>query len=70
MLSFEELVKEVNKYGKALFSEHKDDCKEIIENYLGQDATIKDATKKQTPQLEMILSDLQDLAKDNDIKVE
>jgi hypothetical protein len=34
------------------------------------DATIKDATKKQTPQLEMILSDLQDLAKDNDIKVE
>ena len=69
-LSFEELVKEVNKYGKALFSEHKDDCKEIIENYLGQDATIKDATKKQTPQLEMILSDLQDLAKDNDIKVE
>ena len=39
-------------------------------NNLGEDVKITDTTKKQIPQLEMVLFDLKNLAKDKGIKVE
>ncbi len=67
--TYDEIMAEINKYGKALYNDFKQETIDIIAEYLGQDASLKNATKKQMQQLEMILSDLQDLAEENNISV-
>lgn len=66
----EEIIAEINKYGKALFKEYKAQCQDIIEEHLGVDAKVSETTKKQIPQLEMVLFDLQELADDRGVVVE
>lgn len=66
--TYEEIILEINELGKKLFSNYKEECTDIIEEYLGEGIGIKNTTKKQLPQLEMILYDLQQLAKNNGIE--
>lgn len=65
----EEIVAEINKYGKALFKQYKEQCTDILEEYLGVDVKVSDTTKKQLPQLEMVLFDLQELADSEGISI-
>jgi len=61
-LSFEELVSEIKEIATQLNKEDRiGEYKEIIEQYLGKDSSVKDATPKQSQQLELILDDLKDL---------
>jgi len=60
--SFEELVSEIKEIATQLNKEDRiGEYKEIIEQYLGKDSSVKDATPKQSQQLELILDDLKDL---------
>ena len=57
----DELLEEIKPIFKKLSKTHADEVTKIVEEYLGEGARISEATDKQTQQLEMILSDLQDL---------
>jgi len=60
--SFTDLVAEIKTAVVKLRDKGKmDDYKEVVEKYLGKDASVKDATPSQTQQLELIIDDLKDL---------
>ena len=61
-LSFEELQERIKAIALKLNDvDRMDEYKEIVENYLGKDAKVSEATKKQTQQMELILADLESL---------
>ena len=60
-MTYEELIDAIKPIITKLWSKHQSDIKDILEQYLGEGVKLNDTTKKQTPQLEMVLSDLQDL---------
>ncbi len=60
--SFEELTGEIKDIAMKLNADGRiEEYKAIVEQYLGKDGSVKEATKSQTQQLEMILDDLNDL---------
>lgn len=61
VLTYEELLDSIKPLITKLWENNKQEITDIIEEYLGEGTKVSDATKKQCPQLEMILSDLQDL---------
>lgn len=82
---YDEIIAEIGKYTKRLYIPIKEDMKDkeqieaqnknaeitdIVEAHLEVGAKIKDATKKQIPQLEMILFDLQELAEEREIEID
>lgn len=70
--TFESLVTSIKPYAQT-FTKAGDKPKvayvDIVEQHLGVGKKVSEATEKQYPQIEMILFDLQEYAKDNDIKV-
>lgn len=65
----EEILEEIKKYFVAMSKEYKDEVSDCIYKYINEDLKLSETTKKQLPQLEMVLYDLQDLAKDKGIEV-
>lgn len=64
----EEIINEIKPYVNALFEKYPDDVSDIVTRNIG-DIKITDTTKKQIPQLEIILFELQEFAKDNNVKI-
>lgn len=60
-LTYDELLVEIKPLVQSLWTTNQQDVTMIVENYLGVGAKISETSPKQTLQLEMILSDLQDL---------
>ena len=65
--SYDELIAEIEPLMKSLWDSHKEEVADIVEEYLGSNVKVSETTKKQIPQLEMILSDLQDLAEEDEV---
>lgn len=61
ILTYEELIETIEPLIVKLWKDKKQEVSDIVEEYLGIGVKVRDATKRQCPQLEMILSDLQDL---------
>lgn len=60
VLSFEELQEKIKEIALKLNdADRMDEYKEVVENYLGTDGKVSEATKKQQQQLELILNDLE-----------
>lgn len=66
--TYDEIIEEIKSYFSPLWEKHPDEVSEIVEEHLGADSKISDTTKKQMPQLEMILFSLQELAEELDIE--
>lgn len=66
--TYEEILDEIKCYVMPLWGHHATEVSEIIEENLGEGLKISDATKKQLPQLEMVLFDLEELAESLDIE--
>lgn len=62
--TYDEIIEKIKKLFSSLWDNHSDKISEIVEEYLGKDGKISETTKKQMPQLEMILYDLQELNSD------
>lgn len=62
-LSYEDILEEIKPYVKKLHKTNPQDVQDIVDKYLGVGIKISECTKKQMPQLEMILFDLQELDK-------
>lgn len=62
--TYDELLSDIKPYVQKLSKTRIQDVQDIIEKYLGVGVKVSEATKKQTPQLEMILFDLEQLDKD------
>lgn len=60
-LSHEELISAIEPLMKKLWKTHQEEVTDIVTEYLGEGVKVSETTKKQNQQLEMILSDLQDL---------
>ena len=70
--TFEALCNDIKKYAQVFTKageKPKQAYVDIVEEHLGTGKKVSEATEKQYPQIEMILFDLQEFAKDNDIKV-
>lgn len=65
-----EILNAIKPYLQTLWEKYAEDVTDIMTNNLGEDVKITDTTKKQIPQLEMVLFDLKNLAKDKGVKVE
>lgn len=65
-----EILDAIKPYLQTLWGQYAEDVTDIMTNNLGEDVKITDTTKKQIPQLEMVLFDLKNLAKDKGVKVE
>lgn len=63
----EELLSAIKPYIDALFKDYPDDVSEIVSHNLGTDVKVSETTKKQIPQLEMVLFDLQELAEEKGV---
>ncbi|MBQ0143234.1 MAG: AAA family ATPase [Prevotellaceae bacterium] len=59
--SYEELIEEATKYGRMAWKNNSEEAQEILDRNLFAGAKITDATKKQIPQLEMIVFELKEL---------
>lgn len=59
--TYEALVDECKKYGAIAWKKDKEEAQNILDKHLFAGARIDDATKKQMPQLEMVLFDLKEL---------
>lgn len=66
--SLEDLVGDIRAYGKAL-KEYADECKDIMEKYLGEGVQLSKVTETQYDKLEFVLNDLMDLAEKKNIEV-
>lgn len=66
----EEILEEIKPYVMALFKDFPDDVNEIVSHNLGMDIKISETTRKQIPQLEMVLFDLQELAEEKGVTIE
>lgn len=61
-LSFDDIKKEIKEIAQKLFKDNrKDEYKAVVEEYLGIDKKVSDATERQIQALECILSDLKNL---------
>lgn len=61
-LDYDELMEGIKQEYLRLDKENKlDQYVEVVEEHLGKDAVVSEATKKQAPILDVILSDLQDI---------
>jgi hypothetical protein len=61
-LSFEDLQEKIKEIAIKLDeADRMDEYRDIVENYLGAGAGVKDASKKHQQQLELILTDLEEL---------
>ena len=60
-MTHEELVDAIEPLMKKLWKTHQEEVTDIVTEYLGEGSKVSETTKKQNQQLEMILSDLQDL---------
>lgn len=60
-MSHDELISAIEPLMKKLWKTHQEEVTDIVTEYLGEGAKVSETTKKQNQQLEMILSDLQDL---------
>lgn len=58
--TYEELISECKKFGGIAWKKDKEETQNILDKHLFAGARIDDATKKQMPQLEMILFDLKE----------
>jgi len=70
--TFEALCKSIQDYAKLLTKDgekSKQAYVDIVEQHLGATKKVSESTEKNYPQIEMILFDLQEYVKDNDIKV-
>ncbi len=65
----EEIMAEIKKYMMPLCDKYMDDVKDITNECLGDDIKVSETTKKQMPQLEMVLFELQELASDKNMKI-
>lgn len=63
-MNYDEILSAIKPYVQKLVKTKSQDVQDIIEKYLGAGIKVSEATKKQTPQLEMILFDLQQLDKE------
>ena len=70
-MSYEELLDKIKPLIAKLwaYEDSRNDIVDVIENYLGTGAQVSQATKKQVPQLELILSDLTDMCKEKGVEV-
>ena len=66
----EDILKEIKPYVAKLFKLCPEEVNDIVEHNLGMDIKISETTKKQIPQLEMVLFDLQELADEKGVSVE
>lgn len=66
---YDDLVKEITKYAKALWNDNKEEVSDIIAKEIGEDVKITETTKKQIPQLEVVMFNLKQLAKDKNVQV-
>lgn len=64
-----EILEEIKKYMMPLLENHTSEVVDINDEYLGSGGTPSQTNKKQLPQLEMILFDLQELVIDKGIKI-
>lgn len=63
----EEIVSEIKPYIETLFKNYPEEVNDIVSHNLGMDVKVSETTKKQIPQLEMVLFDLQELAEEKGI---
>ena len=69
-VDFNALVAEIKKYAIAMNKAEKtSDYQKIIAEYLGKGRNVMDCDEEQIEQLTLILDDLKDYAKENDLKV-
>ena len=67
-VDFDDLVAEIGKHAKALYSAEKtNDYKKIVAEYLGKGKNVKDCDESQTDMLLLILDDLKDYCAENEI---
>lgn len=59
--TYENLLAECKKYGALAWKKDKEEAQNILDKHLFAGARVDDATKKQMPQLEMVLFDLKEL---------
>lgn len=62
--TYEEIMDKIQPLMKELWGTKPESVTEIVEEYLGQGVRVSETTKKQLPQLEMILVDLEELKED------
>lgn len=61
-LSFDELQEKIKEIAEKLFdADRMDEYTSVVEEYLGTNGSVKDATKKQQQQLELIYTDLSEI---------
>jgi len=65
----EELISAIEPYCRTLFEECPEEVNDIVSRNLGEDVKIKETTKKQIPQLEVILFELQELSMEKGIMI-
>lgn len=65
-----EIIVAIKPYMEQLWAKYPDDVNDIIEENLGEGVKVSETTKKQMPQLEMILFDLKNLAENKGVKIE
>lgn len=63
------IAKGLNALDKSQGTNHVDEFRKIVENYLGKNRLIKDCDESQTDMLVLILEDLEEYVKDNNITI-
>lgn len=63
----EEIVSAIEPYIRTLFKDYPEEVNDIVSENLGTDVKVSETTKKQIPQLEMVLFDLQELAEEKGV---
>lgn len=63
----EEIVNAIKPYIESLFKDYPEEVNDIVAHNLGIDVKVTETTKKQIPQLEMVLFDLQELAEEKGV---
>lgn len=63
----EEIVNAIKPYIESLFKDYPEEVSDIVSHNLGMDVKVSETTKKQIPQLEMVLFDLQELAEEKGV---
>lgn len=70
-VDFKETLKSIAKHAKAMYNaDYEEEYKKIVGEYLGYNASVKECTPQQIDHMVLILQDLQDFVKENNITVE
>lgn len=64
-----EILDAIKPYMEGMWSKYPEEINDIIEANLGEGIKVSETTKRQIPQLEMVLFDLKNLADDKGIKI-